>query len=209
MTIATRHKQHWTEQEIGQAFYLLGRKPVSEIAQQLGRSERSLRRILGNTQQQVMRTEGMSMRDVSEELGVHVDTVRDWIGRGLLRARRLRVETRKVYSISFDAMTDLLRDCGYALTSTIRPVSPIWQDIVQEIRADLEQQHIAGAQVESVLLISRKSFATYRRLYAFPEPSFRFGAHSGGDWYLRQDIVAWLHDHPRYWTAAAREELLG
>lgn len=144
----------------------------------------------------------MSLADVARAFTVDTDTIYKWIKRGVLQAQIVRVETWKGYSISYDAVSVFLKEHGYALSSTIRPSDCIWSDIVDEIRQQLEKEHISSGELAS-LLGYQKLEATRRML---PPPSFRFGARGGGDWFRRSDVAEWLHQNPGYLTQEARRE---
>jgi IS30 family transposase len=197
----------WTRQEQGYALNRVGFARLSTIAKQLGRAERTVRKKIGNTQQLIIKQEGVGIAEVAVALGVNHQTVRNWIARGQITATRRIVEKQWVYTISYDDVTAFLRDKGYALSPIIKPQTYIWRDIVSEIRAELEARLISGRACSEALMCNRKAFGYMRSHLGFPEPHLRLGSRAGGDWYAREDIADWLREHPRYITQAAVEEL--
>jgi hypothetical protein len=111
-----------------------------------------------------------------------------------------------VYVLSYDDVTDFLRDHGYALSPVIRPTHPIWRDIVSEIRAELKTMLISARDMVDALHLVKPNLALMRRKHGFPSPYFCLGSRAGGNWYKREDIAVWLRSHPRYITQAAVEE---
>jgi hypothetical protein len=198
----------WTKQEQGYALNRVGFARLSTIAKQLGRAERTVREKIGNTQQLIIKQEGVGIAGVAGALGVNQQTVRNWIARGQITATRRIVEKQWVYTISYDDVTAFLRDKGYALSPIIKPQTYIWRDIVSEIRAELEARLISGRAIsEALMMCNRKAFGYMRSHLGFPEPHLRLGSRAGGNWYAREDIAAWLREHPRYITQAAVEVL--
>jgi hypothetical protein len=159
---------------------------------------------LGNVQQLIIKQDGSGIAGISEVLGVDVQTVRNWIARGLLPATRRIVEKQWVHTISYDDVTAFLRDKGYALSPIIQPQTHIWRDIVSEIRVELEELLIHGREIAEALMCHKKAFGYMRSNHGFPAPHLRLGSRAGGDWYTREAVAAWLRAHPRYITPRAR-----
>lgn len=202
-----RHKRRYSEEELVVIRSDTGVRPYAQIARQLGRTEKAVRRKgnrLGLYPELIaIRSDGLSRTDVCEYLGVGRKNVQYWQDQGFLKARRITVSGRLPYTFDYDEIKRFMYQRGGLLT--MRPVEG-WREIYEDARAQLLARYIARPTLCCLLHMSLGGIRRWGRDRGFPAPA-PFGGSQNQRYYERAAVRAWLLQHPDYYTAAAREVL--
>lgn len=191
----------WTEAELQVLMNAIGSASPKWIASKLGRTQRS---VLARAKREGVKIRrwailesGMSTGDVVKELGVSIHTVRIWLNRGWLKAKRVH----GIHTINQEDMTVFLRNIGWRLTC-LHPTLP-WKELIADIAKDERPNVINRKELLSILVIGTNLVTTWIKKHNFPQPLPGEGVYYGGQWFRRDDIKQWFDNHPQFWSTAA------
>jgi len=150
---ATRHK--FDPDKFDKLIEYISDHGVHAAAQRFHCNTKSLYNFLYRQEHTKMGKHTMSLRQVSDHLGVKYSRVREWIERGLLKARRFEHESRKgniLYLIELDALQKFCTDHPELLIT--RRSSPTRVHFLQEFilapkHADLIRSREAKREAEA------------------------------------------------------------
>lgn len=196
-----RHGAQWSEAERLALLSMVGGVSVKQIAKKLGRTPRGvaakLKREGLKAKQQTILNSGMSTINVADELGVHIHTVRNWIGRGWLRARRVS----GYYAINPENLTRFLHDIGWRLDCLCPTLA--WKEVLADIAIQERKRVIKRTELVQSLTITSQRVTQWLRYRDFPKPLQGQSPMHGHQWFDREQIRQWFAAHPQYWSKAA------
>jgi DNA-binding CsgD family transcriptional regulator len=97
--------RHWSEEEILYLEEKWGVIPVENIAKKLGRTKNGVllkAHKIGLREQVIANGEYLTPKDIATILGAGTRTVYNWMGKGYLKYRRLKINSVKKYQITID-----------------------------------------------------------------------------------------------------------
>ena len=197
----------YSPDETRTALRLLERMPPHAVARRLRRSVHSIRKLAQRhnfrIREERIRHADMSIPDVAAALGVHRTLIYTcWMPSGL-PVRSMRVMTSRYHSVAADDLIAWLR-AGHVYRPSIRPSTPEWQEIVNDIRATLGW--LSSRELAAMFGVVPNHIHWLRKHAQFPQP--RCGGGSTFPFYFAPaDVAAWLRARPQYQTSAARRWL--
>lgn len=161
--------------------------------------------LLGAGVRQSRMEAGLSATGVARALGVNRSRVNQWRRDGYIAATTVKSGKSLSVCYEFDHILDFL-EAGGALRTCLNP-NEEWRDTVADIRAKLEKCTIAAGPLADLLHYQCESLYWWRMHHGFPAPTLNLGSPSGGYWYDRAEVRAWLNAHPQYWAQEAQAQL--
>lgn len=199
----------WTTDEDTALFDAITAGHSAEIAALVGRSvgaaTRRLRKIHRTTVRTIVRrTDGMSIQDVADALGVPRASVFHWIHQGHIQVRTIGVFRTRMYTIAPLAVNTFLLFGG-----AFRYLHPSekWAPIVDQARSELARIYISPSEIAHLLGIQRSLLQWWRRRHAFPLPVRLATVSSAQRFYYRADVALWLEIHPEHCTTTWKSHM--
>lgn len=197
----------------------LGKRPLAEIAAQIGRTEAGVEWYLKNVRRGsadqpsrrvpasvrcarlAARAAGPTIPVLAEQLGLRPNVVRRWVEQGMLTAVTRYERRRPVAVIPRQAVRQFILS-GALVDLPARPRG-VWRvpAIVAERR--WRERYISGPELADVLSYARQVLGWLRRTYGLPEPAV-LARGVRPNYYERAAVRSWLLQHPQFITAPAR-----